>query len=366
MPKTKKRAHLSVARSKKTKRLPKTASLSHRQRRKAIKHYVKQKRRPFARILLQPISIVLLMAIGILMVGWTYEAIADDIVVTATVPAPPLTQPATITSPTNGANFTNIPITVIGTCPSNSYVELYLNQTMDGVAMCQNNGFQISTDLYEGENTLLAQDYNITNQAGPTGQSITVSYQPSVSSPPGVVSSTPSSSSASSSPHGSSTTPPLLITTNYKYQSVPVNTNFSQTLTIQGGTPPYDLRVTWGDGNASSQTSPAAGPVIINHVYKTAGYYVITVNLTDFKGQTTLIQLAVLVRASGNSKVTSPFTPSTLSGPEAGLGSKSRPLLLVVWPFYVTAFLVVLSFYLGERQEIISLTRGVRHHPKKR
>src|ERR1700744_1757637 len=85
---------------------PSTAYVKHRQQKRAVKSYLKQKRSWLPGILLQPITLVVLLATGVLMVGWTYHAMAETLTVTATVPAPALTEPATITFPADGSIFT--------------------------------------------------------------------------------------------------------------------------------------------------------------------------------------------------------------------------------------------------------------------
>ncbi len=78
---------------------------------------------------------------------------------------------------------------VSGTCPPSSYVKLNRNGSFSGVGTCSGNTFQIQTDLSGGANALTAQVYNLTDNEGPAGSSITVYYdettvEPSPPTPP--------------------------------------------------------------------------------------------------------------------------------------------------------------------------------------
>lgn len=140
------------------------------------------KKRPLHRhIALHPINVLVLVCVGVLLVTFTLNAVADSYRVTAVVPAPPLTDPAVITSPADGAQFTAQALTVSGTCPDDSYVNLLDNGNFVGTDTCSGSLFQISLDLTAGANQLQAQDYNITNAPGPASGAVTVTYTPLVS-----------------------------------------------------------------------------------------------------------------------------------------------------------------------------------------
>ena len=149
-------------------------------------------------LVLQPVSLLLLLCIGVLLVACTLKVLADSYTVHAVVPAPALITPAVITAPTSGMQFTKQTTIVQGTCPDASYVTLSDNGIVAGVESCSSGGFSISLDLSPGSNQLQAQDYNITDDAGPTSLVVTVTYTP-------LGPSAPSSSSGSSPTQGRST-----------------------------------------------------------------------------------------------------------------------------------------------------------------
>lgn len=137
------------------------------------------------RVALHPINFLFLMCAGILLVSATYNAFAVTYSVNATVPAPPLTQPAVIASPTDGMVTSVQALSVSGTCPTQSYVKLTDNGQYVGTSTCDGtNAFQVGLNLTAGQNVLNAQDYNITDSPGPAGTPITVTYYPPASPTP--------------------------------------------------------------------------------------------------------------------------------------------------------------------------------------
>lgn len=350
---------------------PSKHSLQGDPKRLAAKRTVRRARPIHKRILLHPITIVLLLCIGIFIACWTYRAAADSYSLTAEVHAPPLGEGAVITSPTNGEVFTQSPITVMGSCPTGSYVNLSRNGTFSGVAFCSSdNTFQIQTDLFSEENVLVAQDYNTTNDPGPTTPSVTVTYNPPAAPSSSSSSSSGSSSTASRVPSsGAATTSPapLLLTSSFEYQTFVVNTPFTWRVQVEGGVAPYKITTGWGDSESSSQTVTGGPTFSISHVYDKQGYYVIVVQVTDAAGNTAMLQLAALVKNPGSSKVifsgggsvSTPTNPSLwqyLTGPNGWLW--------FAWPSFIVVLLIILSFWLGERQEYQDLLKQQRLLPR--
>lgn len=130
------------------------------------------------RIFLHPITLLLLLCVGVLMVGLSIRAYGAGASqeISATIFAPLPTAPATITSPADQIHFSAAVITVAGTCPANSYVDLNDNSSLVGVANCGSGQttYSLQINLSLGSNVLAAQVYNVTNQAGPAPTSITV------------------------------------------------------------------------------------------------------------------------------------------------------------------------------------------------
>lgn len=312
-----------------------------------IKQQVRLARPIHTRFLLHPATCMTLLVVGVLIAGWTLRAAADSYNVTAKVPAPPLTEGAIITSPADGTTFATSPITVSGSCPDNSYVKLFRNSSFSGSSACVSNIFSIDTALSVGANTLVAQDYNITDDAGPATPGITVTYQPPAPAP-----STPVATPRVPQPSIPIPNPSMNLSSNYFFRGFLVNTDFSWILKIDGGTAPYAVRITWGDQRTTNQTIATASTFTITHKYSAPGYFPIKVYVSDAAGGTTMLQIAAFIRTPGVSGfIIQSQNPSSWFGNLLSLLGNTK-WLLVAWPSYITVSLMAVSFWLGEQQTI--------------
>jgi hypothetical protein len=281
------------------------------------------------RLALHPLSIFVMLCAGVLIAASTWRASADTIEVGAKVAAPLPTAPAVITSPHNQQHVTEAPIDVVGTCPDNSYVELYREDAFSGVAQCESGSFTIQTSLSDGGNQLQVKVYNITDDEGPTSPAITAYYDQAAASPNAPI---PSSTGTSS---GGDVTP-LVVAGDYKYQLHYAGDPFSWKLQVNGGVGPYGVTVTWGDGEETTYQS-ADGILNLSHVYKKGGDYQPIVRITDANGTVVLLQLSAIVKDTPLVAVTTlPFA--------ADVGR----YLGVLEPTYIAIGLMVVSFWLGE------------------
>lgn len=219
----------------------------------AIKRRIRQQRPLHIRMILHPITVMVILCVGVLIIGWTAHVIGDYYTLTAKVAAPPLPDGAVITSPAEATVLAKTPVDVTGTCPDSSYVKLTRNGTFSGVAWCAaDNTYLITTDLYAGQNVLQAQDYNITDDAGPSTPSVTVTYNPPAPPPTKNPGTTSGSSSKTSTPK--STTPttttstsssPLLLSGDFHYQAYFTGRNYAWTLHVSEGKVPYSVVTSW-------------------------------------------------------------------------------------------------------------------------
>lgn len=353
-----KKANARVRRTRKTahkaiKRLP-----SRDPKKAAIKRRIRRRQPLHKRLVLHPLSIMIILCAGIFIAGWTFKTVADYYSLTATVAAPPLTQGAVITSPVNNSVVSTTPITVSGTCPYQSYIKLYRNSTFSGVAWClADDTFSITTSLFVGQNNLQAQDYNVTNQPGPSTPSVTVTYAPpSVS----VVPQSSNSPKTTSPPATNTKQPPLFIASDFHYQTFTVGSKYSWSLQIEGGKAPYTVFVDWGDGQSSSLYFASNPTFNIDHTYSKPGYYVITVTVTDSTGATSVLQLAALVKGKAGTSVFTPVTTSKTPPSSTNFWSLFSFLpksLYILWPSFLAVLLMLVSFWLGERQEYAVLRK---------
>jgi hypothetical protein len=309
---------------------------------------IKARRSTHKRILLHPAAIFMLLCTGVLLFGWTWKANASgptDTVsysVHARIPAAPLTDPAIITSPSDGQHVDAVPINVAGTCPADSYVKLYRNTIFSGVAICDSGTFTIQTDLFVGANSLQARVFNITDDEGPTGNIVTVYYDPpqlAQSSPP----QSPSSSPASQ---------PFLITSDYSYKGYLAGQTVSWQVNVSGGSTPYGFTVDWGDGHSDTYVLEHAGTLTAEHAYKSAGLYIVKLQATDGLGDHAYLQSVNIIRNSKSPSISIGGSTISLSP------SQKYQWAWLAWPAYGVLLLMVLSYLLGEQQELWNLARS--------
>jgi hypothetical protein len=194
--------------------------------------------------------------------------------------------------------------------------------------------------LFPGQNDLVAHVFNLTDDEGPVSSTVTVYYD---------VPQTPVN-------HGQQTAAtPLTLKTSFLYKGYYVGQEVKWPIEITGGSGPYAVNVDWGDGSNDVISRSSAGQFDINHQYSTAGNkqgtFTIKIKASDPAGNTAYIQFFVIVNvrdatsAAGNIFGKSP--PS--------LGGKSW--LWLAWPAYAIVLMLVVSYWLGEREELIILRK---------
>ena len=244
--------------------------------------------------------------------------------VEATKTQPPPTQPARITTPGNGASFSESPIRVSGICPTGLLVQVYNNDVMVGAVMCNNGSFSLEVSLFAGTNELSAIVYDDLEQAGPRSNIATVEY-----------------SNTNFTAFGELVT----LTSSYGRRSAAAGTQLSWPLQLSGGTGPYAFSIDWGDGSTAELKSQSlAGLVTINHVYKQAGIYPVNITVTDANGVSAFLQII----AVSSGKV----------DPAAVRTSEEEPVIItrVLWiPAVVSLVLLIPAFWLGRRSQLVSL-----------
>lgn len=121
---------------------------------------------------------------------------------------------------------------------------------------------------------------------------------------------------------------------------------------LSGGAGPYAFSINWGDGTPADLKSQAlAGEVDISHVYSQAGIYHVTVKVTDVNGVSAFLQLVAI--ANG--------TPANTNG--SGTNQKGASIITKVmwWPAVVCLVLLLPTYWLGRRSELVSLHRKLEH-----
>lgn len=338
------------------------------------------------RLLLHPLSMFLFLCVGVFMGGWTYQVVAATII-SSTVEAPPLKTQATISAPQTALHTTSPTVTVSGECPATSYVSLTVNGSYSGTAMCaSNNAYDITSSLYPGSNNLKVQDYNITDAPGPATDPIQVTYDAPalpVTAPNTVSTSTTGSSTSKTTPSATSTNDsgaassdssspatdtgiaPILLTSNFQFHTFTSQQAFDWTMDLEGGAPPYVVSVDWGDGTSSTLRFPQDPVFHIHHDYTTPGYYPVIVKSVDSVGESHVMQLAALItNTEGQASFLGPTGGTDTGASSAGASSNvtarqtikaNIKWLFLAWPTYLILILMTMSFWLGERRELLTL-----------
>jgi len=154
-------------------------------------------------------------------------------------------------------------------------------------------------------------------------------------------------------------------------------------LSLSGGEGPYAVSISWGDGSQSTILRKDQSAFAPTHAYKALGSqlknYTIKIQAVDNNGARAFLQTTAVVRGSQLSTL---LSQCTVSAPAAG--SSSRPVtnalcdnntalsllsrtkhwVWLVWPTYAVVVLMLFSFWLGERQEVLVLLN--KKQPKRR
>lgn len=278
---------------------------------------------------------LLLLVVGSLLAWFSVSASAaspppqaGSIGLTGSVPTTPPKVAATITSPSNGQHFSTSPITVSGTCPSGTLVEIFKNSIFAGSTPCTSNGtYSLQVDLLFGKNSLTAQVFDVLNQAGPLSAAVTVFYDAGVPQ-------------AAPSTFLNLTGAQLLLETDAVYRGTFPGQSLNVPIDVIGGTPPFAINVEWGDSNNQVVPRKANGTFNAMHVYKRAGTYQITLQGTDSRQLVAYLTVAAIV--NGQPAVT---------GTPVSLTKSSGNKVLALWPLYAIAATALASFWIGERRE---------------
>jgi hypothetical protein len=248
--------------------------------------------------------------------------------VQGTVPGPPPSQAAVIDIPKNGQSFSSSPITVAGSCPANTLVEIYKNNVFAGSVNCANRSFSLQIDLFNGRNDLVARVFDALNQSGPDSATVTVNFNSAIST----------------------NAPQLLLTTNFAKRGADPGSVLSWPISLSGGSGPYALSIDWGDkSNPDLISQRIPGDITLQHTYSQSGVYKVTVKATDSNGLAAFLQLTAI--ANG---------PITQTGATNGSSSPTIQTKVLLWPVIVLFILVVIAFWVGKRHQLEAIQNRLR------
>jgi len=277
----------------------------------------------------------LVVMVGLILATFTVTSFASaspgpqagSVSLTGIMPEKAPVTAATITTPSNGQSFSVTPVTVSGTCPVDTLVEIFKNNIFAGSTPCNaNSTYTIQIDLLYGQNTLTATDYDVLNQAGPVSNAVGVDY---------TAQAPPTSSILNFNLSGDQ----LILETNAVYRGVSPNQQLNVPISILGGVGPFALNVEWGDN--TNQVLPSSNNTTVNatHIYKKPGTYKITIQGSDSQGRVAFLTVVAVV--NGQPAVIAPSSTS----------KTQTSTLLVLWPLYAISATLVVSFWLGEKRE---------------
>lgn len=281
--------------------------------------------------------VVLLVVVGVILGFFTADAAehpvpgAGSIGLTGTVPGKPPTTGAKITKPTAGQRFATMPVTVEGTCPKDTLVEIFKNDIFAGSTVCsENETFSLQIDLMNGENKLIARVYDALNQPGPSSEAITV-YNDALPAQMGPLSSLDFGGTQ------------LLLNTDAVFRGIFPKQDLYIPIDIIGGRAPYAITIQWGDN--TNKVVPRNDNVSfkVSHAYNKPGVYQVTIQGTDADGRLAFLTVAAIVNGQPDPVATTTDSTNTTAGT---IGK-----MLALWPMYIAALAVVISFWLGERRE---------------
>lgn len=258
---------------------------------------------------------------------------AGSVGLEGTISSPPPARGATITSPGNGATFTSLPVTVSGLCPDGTLIKLFSNNIFVGSAPCENDRFSLDVDLFSGQNDLIARVYDDLDQAGPDSNTVSVTFNDS-------------NSSAFASR--------VSLTSNFARKGANPGDRLLWPIILSGGTGPYAISVDWGDGKPITLKSvPFPGNIDLDHVYDSAGVYRIIVKATDINGLTAYLQLVGVANGT--------IATAGSGGGGAGNVITITKTQILLWPSLVAIPLILLTFWIGRRYELLSLRKRIEN-----
>ena len=264
---------------------------------------------------------------------------AGSVGLSGVMPGKAPTTAATIKLPTNDQHFNTTPITVTGTCPATTLVELFKNDIFAGSTPCSETGtYSLEIDLLIGQNKLVAKVYDALNQPGPNSNIVNVYYD-----------ALPTQASGLSSLNFGGTQ--MLLNTDAVFRGSFPNQELNIPISILGGTPPYAVNIQWGDSSNKVISRNDNVEFKAAHTYVKAGTYQVSLQASDSTGRVAFLTFAVIVNGETAVASGSAIPTSTVNQ------------LLVMWPLYVASVAVVISFWLGElREKHVLKTRNIMLH----
>jgi len=303
-----------------------------------------------------PVLVALILIVGVL-IGLTGRiANADDLLVTATVPAPIPAGAPVFTSPDDGTVTDDPSVTFEGTCPVITpavIIALYEGPTLLGSGICEPTGtFEITASLTPGLHTIVATVVTITNGIGESSTPLTITYtppptpiDPTQPTPPP----TPPSTGSNEPIPDAGTLAPLDIVSDKPFITFTADLRASWRVSFRGGVAPYKVIVAWGDGAVDTLTVTSSDFQNLTHTYKTNRLYTVSVTVKDQSGLS-LTRYYVAMRNNG----------APVSSTSTSFASFiDSPIINQFWAAWIIYLCLLLTMLLMWRHEHAHYPRGV-------
>lgn len=293
-----------------------------------------------------PLCIMLLFTVGIYL--WhSNVAYADTIEhegeygVYATVPSRSVpTAPTLVVTPTSTSSN---PVVASGSCSAGSLVKVFRNGVLAGANLCsQSRSYRVTMDLFAGRNEVVAAGHNSLDEKGPDSNTVIATYNP-----PGV----PASTGFINLSDSTALAAQPVLTANQLYKGVFTGGTIRYPISIVGGSAPYAVSVSWGDGEDTLISRPANGEFTIDHTYKKAaddGAYDVVVKIMDRNNKAAYLQLVAIVNDRPGVSAASSGTGGGILQSLQGYGLTALTALA----------LAVVGFFVGEywqrRKELVA------------
>lgn len=237
-----------------------------------------------------PVLLALMVIVGGLIFLTDRVAKADDLIVTATVPAPIPVGTPVFTAPDEGTVTDTDSVNFAGTCPIITpavIIALHDGSTLLGSGLCQNDGtFAVTASLTSGTHTIIATVVTITGDNGESSTPLHITYTP----PPVPV--TPSTPSSPARPHtpANTNTPsdvsiaPLDIISEKPFIAFKSNLKAEWRGRFAGGVPPYVVTINWGDGKSDIYNVSGNDLQVFTHQYRQNRLYAFSITVQDNSG----------------------------------------------------------------------------------
>ena len=135
-------------------------------------------------------------------------------------------------------------------------IKVFSNNIFIGAAQCVNGSYSIESDVFGGDNELVARIFDALDQEGPESNKVRITFQDSQFAAFGQR---------------------VSLSSGVAKLGAPVGSPLTWQIILSGGTGPYAISVDWGDGSGADLKSVSfVGPFELSHTYKAAGIYRVT------------------------------------------------------------------------------------------